>query len=327
MHETGHTLGLAHPHQSKYPMTEDHEMYGYHSSVMAYNRKWDDLDPSTFMPWDIAKLQDLYGINRNHNAGNTVYKFNPDAAILRTVWDGDGIDIIDASDVDENVSITLWEGVSRASHIGDHTVHLAYGANIENAIGGSDDDTLTGNRQNNRLTGNGDNDSFEFRDLKEEKTDHLGDDVITDFHTSLLDLGPFGAEEDRIIVGKDVGKAVIYQGKTAAVIYFEDRRGVIIPGTSVKLENFSGDGRINNRTDDIDIYRTKSDGKYEKLDSDEIIIKKGPPPKISENGIEDLKGAAQDHFTAASDPALASADVSPQDGGFSPKLSLQTPKA
>lgn len=55
-------------------------------------------------------------------------------------------------------------------------VSIAYGAVIENAVGGGGDDLIIGNSANNRLTGKAGADVFELRTSKRS-----GNDVVTDF--------------------------------------------------------------------------------------------------------------------------------------------------
>jgi serralysin len=145
----------------------------------------------TLMMYDIAALQVMYGANFAENAGNTTYTFSattgemlingvgqgvpgdgtPDAnRIFRTVWDGNGVDTYDLSNYTSNLTIDLTPGGWSVFS----TEQLAYlgGGNfargnlfnalqfngdvrslIENAVGGSGNDTITGNVANNTLNG------------------------------------------------------------------------------------------------------------------------------------------------------------------------------
>jgi serralysin len=147
--------------------------------------------PQTLMMYDIAALQLMYGANYATNAGNTVYKW--DAAtgqmslngvgqgapagnkIFMTIWDGGGVDSYDFSNYATGVSVNLQPGswttassAQLASLGGGHYAAgnianaLLYNNNtaslIENAIGGSGVDKLTGNVANNSLKGGAGND-------------------------------------------------------------------------------------------------------------------------------------------------------------------------
>ncbi len=155
--------------------------------------------PQSLMMNDIRALQYLYGANFNTNGGNTTYKWDPNSGtetvsengrtysvasvnnkVRTTVWDGGGNDTYDFSDYRTNLSINLEPGtwcLTSADQLvslqlGDRTFEAvgnianAYLYNgdthslIENAIGGSGNDTITGNQADNALTGNGGNDSL-----------------------------------------------------------------------------------------------------------------------------------------------------------------------
>ena len=147
--------------------------------------------PQTLMMYDIAGLQLLYGANYTTNAGNTAYKWDPLTGqmslngvgqgapagnkIFMTIWDGGGIDTYDFSNYASNLAVNLqpgsWTTASSAQLASLGSGHYAAGniANallynnnpaslIENAVGGSGTDTITGNIAGNRLTGGGGND-------------------------------------------------------------------------------------------------------------------------------------------------------------------------
>ncbi len=152
----------------------------------------------TYMIDDIAALQYLYGANFNTNAGNTVYTWSPTTGetfidgvgqgassankVYEAIWDGGGIDTYDLSNYSTNLVVDLnpgeWSTFS-PNQLADLDnaapgVHLAVGnvANaylynddprslIENAIGGSGNDTLIGNQVNNMLAGGAGNDTMD----------------------------------------------------------------------------------------------------------------------------------------------------------------------
>ncbi|MGZ5853413.1 MAG: Ig-like domain-containing protein [Xanthobacteraceae bacterium] len=203
IHETGHTLGLKHPHNISGvfgAMPVDHDSLEY--TVMSYrsfigasltsgytNEGWGY--PQTLMMYDVAAIQEMYGANYTTNSGNTVYKWNPltgqesingvaQAApgankIFMNVWDGGGHDTYDFSNYTTNLKIDLHPGawtitstVQLASLGGGHLAvgnisnSLLYHGNaaslIEDAIGGTGNDTITGNAAANALTGGHGND-------------------------------------------------------------------------------------------------------------------------------------------------------------------------
>lgn len=170
--------------------------------------------PTTYMINDILALQTMYGANYSTNSGDTVYTWNPATGeysidgvgqgapganrVFMSIWDGGGNDTYDLSNYTTAVSIDLNPGgytitsttqlaYLGSGHYAHGNVYNAYLYNdnpasyIENAIGGSGNDTLVGNAVANRLdggagndtlTGNGGNDVFVYEG---------GADTITDF--------------------------------------------------------------------------------------------------------------------------------------------------
>ena len=171
MHEVGHALGLNHSFDV-YSGAESTSQF----SVMAYNTTI--YTPETFMLYDIAALQSIYGANQTYNMGDNTYHLKTDSAY--TIWDAGGTDTFDASHVNTNVTLDLTEG--GYSSVGLTTnIAIAYGAVIENATGGSGDDVIAGNDANNILIGNAGDDTF---------FESNGDDIIdggADFDTAIFD--------------------------------------------------------------------------------------------------------------------------------------------
>ncbi|RXG97733.1 M10 family metallopeptidase C-terminal domain-containing protein [Bradyrhizobium zhanjiangense] len=153
----------------------------------------------TYMANDILALQTMYGANFTTQSGSTVYTWNPTTGqefingvgqpapgggaggsanrIYETVWDGGGVDTYDLSNYTTNLSINLNPGASsvfssvQLAYLGDGhyasgNVYNAYLYNgdarsyIDNAIGGSGNDTLVGNAIANALSGAGGNDTI-----------------------------------------------------------------------------------------------------------------------------------------------------------------------
>jgi serralysin len=151
----------------------------------------------TLMMYDIAALQSMYGANYNTNSGNSTYSWSTTSGemfidglgqgapggnkILLTVWDGGGTDTYDFSNYGSSLTIDLrpgqWSTTSTAqlAHLHYNGLKVAAGniANallynsdlrslIENAIGGSADDLLTGNIADNILDGGAGTDTVIF---------------------------------------------------------------------------------------------------------------------------------------------------------------------
>jgi Ca2+-binding RTX toxin-like protein len=222
MHEIGHTMGLKHGHQDytnldlsfyfgtaprpgSQSLTPDRD--GQAWSLMTYTPAPGTSgfagekisQPQTYMQYDIAALQYMYGANFNTNNGDSVYTFSQTTGemfingvgqgapsgnrILLTIWDGGGTDTIDASNYAGGVTIDLRPGefstVDQAqlvNHLalsggvamapGNIAMSLLYNNDvrslIENATGGTGNDILVGNMANNVLDGGAGSDSVIF---------------------------------------------------------------------------------------------------------------------------------------------------------------------
>ncbi len=182
LHEIGHALGLGHSgnynSSADYPGDALFLNDAWPLSVMSYfsvseNNYFSDagFTPSyigTPMIADIAAMSVLYGLSTTTRAGATTYGFNSNAGdvynaslyptIAYTVFDSGGIDTLDYSGFSQNQRIDLTPG--QFSNIGGRTgnVIIALGTQIENAIGGSGNDTLIGNGAANVLQGGSGND-------------------------------------------------------------------------------------------------------------------------------------------------------------------------
>lgn len=194
MHELGHTLGLAHPHDggaeadhNKFPgvlPAADGGTPGTNAqnqgvyTVMSYNAGLNDNliggdiygDQGGLGAFDIAALQILYGKNMAFATGDDTYtlqSLNVEGTGWCCIWDAGGNDTISNENEDDGSTIDLRQapllGVNAGGYIssvngiqGGFTV--ANGAIIENAIGGKGVDKITGNEVANKLEGGEGND-------------------------------------------------------------------------------------------------------------------------------------------------------------------------
>ncbi|MEO1253802.1 MAG: M10 family metallopeptidase C-terminal domain-containing protein, partial [Bacteroidota bacterium] len=167
LHELGHTLGLHHPTDSSL----NEQKY----TIMATTLPSGAL-ASGLQLLDIAAMQELYGINwTTRDEDNTQYSKTTafastlaNDAFVYTIWDGGGDgDTIDASAFTNAAKINLNEGAFSSiglDIVGNSAIDnvaIAYNAEIENATGTNQDDTLIGNGLDNVLTGNAGNDTIE----------------------------------------------------------------------------------------------------------------------------------------------------------------------
>jgi serralysin len=223
IHEMGHSLGLAHPHDRGFGSSimpgvyegGDRGAFYLNQSIntmMSYNSGWTIApfwDPSkrqfigaeaTPMAFDIAVLQEKYGANTNTNAGDTIYDLpdsNAAGAFYSCIWDAGGTDTIRhngnaAAVIDLRAASLAYEynGGGSVSYVSDIYGGFTIAANvdIENAIGGSGNDEITGNSSNNVLEGG------------------AGDDTLTGYDGNDTLIG--GAGDDTYVI-HDVGDVVI----------------------------------------------------------------------------------------------------------------------
>jgi serralysin len=181
IHEIGHVLGLKHPHDDGGTGRPTFSQLGELSldidwaTVMSYrdNYNWDlrQFDPATPMILDVICLQYLYGKNMSTNAGDTTHQLSKTNFYV-TIWDASGNDTVSAEGQILDWTIVLPStALSSAvdtkvgfaspryefSLVSPQTLFWLAG-DIENAIGGNGNDTLTGNSAANKLLGAAGND-------------------------------------------------------------------------------------------------------------------------------------------------------------------------
>jgi len=217
IHELGHGMGLAHPHDTgggsevMQGVTGDLATgYTYGAfdlnqgiyTTMSYNDGWDQAPhggsnadgygyQGTLMGLDVAMLQIKYGANTSFNSTDTVYALptvNQAGTFYSCIWDTGGTDwIIAGAGIDVMIDLrpaTLqYEAggggwVSYAAGIhGGFTI--ANGVVIENAVGGAGADTIIGNTAANWLFGGLDNDTIDGGDGDDRIEGGDGDDILT----------------------------------------------------------------------------------------------------------------------------------------------------
>ncbi|MDO6591259.1 hypothetical protein DS901_00420 [Loktanella sp. D2R18] len=311
IHEALHGLGLAHPHdgdsilnglvEGASPFGEygDYDLNQGIYTIMSYNdglyttpAGLNEGNSATPMALDIAILQEIYGANTTYNSGDNVYEIpdNDDAWI--SIWDTGGEDTISYSGT-KDVTIDLREAtliyaeggggyISGADGVaGGYTI--ANGAVIENAIGGSGDDTLIGNGADNELTGNGGND---------ELVGGTGDDDLDGGSDDDTLYGDSGSDDATVSSGNNT----IYGGSG-----FDDLDG----GSGVDtIFGGSGDDNISGGGDDDTLYGGRGD--------DDINGDAGADTIIGGMGADTLTGGAGADtfvFNAMSDSFVGNGDT------------------
>ena len=183
IHEIGHGLGLDHPGaynggSPTYAVDAEYAQDSRQYTVMSYfdAEETGAVHGSNYavtpLLHDIAAIQKLYGANTSTRTGDTVYGFNSNAdrqqfhitagsqQVVFAIWDAGGNDTVDFSGYAQNDVINLnAESFSNAGGLSSN-VSIARGAVIENAIGGSGNDTILGNGVANNLSGGGGSDDL-----------------------------------------------------------------------------------------------------------------------------------------------------------------------
>jgi serralysin len=225
IHEIGHSLGLKHGHEAMggfgtVPLDQDSLEF----SVMSYRSKQGASTsggytngtfdyPQSWMPLDIAALQQMYGADYGFRAGDKRYAWNPDTGetfvdgvgqgapganrIFLTLWDGGGRDTFDASNYAGGVAIDLApgahstlsrtqlavldtrDGTQARGNLFNALLHQGnQGSLIEAALGGDGADTLSGNDAANLLEGGAGADLLRGRNGDDVLVGGAGDDTM-----------------------------------------------------------------------------------------------------------------------------------------------------
>ena len=139
--------------------------------------------PNTLQLYDAVAIQGQYGENPTFNNDNNHYFFTD--TNLQTLYDTGGVDTINYQGRNGttlgvfNDTIDLRQGQFSSINGLDNSLRISYGTIIENARGGSGNDTLIGNETKNLLFGNDGNDSINGGGGNDVLMGGDGDDLYT----------------------------------------------------------------------------------------------------------------------------------------------------
>ena len=165
VHEIGHALGLKHPGNYNAGTVAQEEPGNYLGSnednanytIMSYYDAAGGQPRDWFGMYDILTLKKLYGADTAYNAGNTLHKYtDASGARLSIIDDASGSDTIDLSGVTVGAKVDMRPGTF--SSVGKdgasaavNNLSIDTATIVENLVGTSKDDVVTGNDVANRL--------------------------------------------------------------------------------------------------------------------------------------------------------------------------------
>lgn len=272
MHELLHTIGLDHPgpyngdtadYESQALFYQDSQQYTVMSYWLAGVTGADHVADgisyfaSTPLLYDVASLQYLYGANMTTRTGDTVYGFHSNAGrevfdlslhpqSVFTIWDAGGRDTLDLSGYATPSQIDLHQGAFMDAGALTDNLTIAFGAVIEEAIGGAGADRIAGNDSTNRLTGGGGADVFVYTGADAQMWTQRSDGkkMLPDF------LADFTSGADRIDLSA-IDAVTVWAGDdafqfigTAAFSHVRgELRWELIGGRSWIMGDIDGDAR------------------------------------------------------------------------------------
>ena len=254
MHELGHAIGLSHPgdynagsgtsitYQKSAQFIEDSEQY----SVMSYfagsntgESPGDFATANTPLLFDIEAIQSIYGVNLTTRINDSIYGFNCNVGdsysfasnpiLSFCIWDAGGNDTIDCSQFSSAQLINLNAGTFSSTGGQTNNLSIAFGAEIENAIGGSGNDILIAGDKEGSLRGGLGADQF----------------IIDAGNYSVLDFGMGGNDSIEILKGATVNLTINQPSLLASNIINHGILNIISNGFSVSAEAIISDGTIN----------------------------------------------------------------------------------
>ena len=302
IHELGHGHGMAHPHDnggrsSIMRGVEEIETFVYTTgdfnlnqgvyTMMSYQDGWqespygqprNDLGYGfigSLMAFDIAVIQDKYGVNEEFATGNDTYvlpdensaaqfdadgKMTKEGTSWKSIWDAGGTDQI-VYNGSKDANIDLRPATLKYEEGGGGWVSYAWGiyggftvansVTIENARSGSGNDTLIGNDVRNVLTSNAGNDTLDGGAGADRMVGGSGDDVyiVDNARDEVIESAGQGNDTVKTSTDYQIGnnvEALVYTG-SGAVFLTGNSLDNVIDGSSALGRVVANGGGGNDR--------------------------------------------------------------------------------
>lgn len=254
LHEFGHTLGLNHMGNyngsgnwtpSSYQDTEVYSVMSYFGpngplySAEVASADWTGSDGQVYFPQtpmlnDVMAIQEIYGASTTTRIDDTVYGFSCNITSnmagvfdfttnlhpILTIFDSGGIDTLNLSGWSTASQIYLQAGAFSSANSMTNNLCIARGIVIENAVGGSGNDGLTGNAVGNLLDGG------------------AGNDVISGLEGGDTLIG--GGGNDQCFGGAGIDTAILPDLLASYAISYDSLTGLLtVSGASSGVDTFS----------------------------------------------------------------------------------------